>query len=243
MKGKTTMSQLNERVIVVTGGAGGMGLAIARALKERGARVIATDLREPQDPIDGVEFARHDITSERDWDTVIASAIDRFGRLDGLVNNAGWGELAPFQQTETEMFEKTLRVNQIGTFLGMKKAAEAMKDKGGAIVNIASCVSMRGVAGQFAYSTSKWAVRGMTKCAALDLAAHGIRVNSVNPGPTDTPMIAAFPGEMRAAVQSMIPMGRFGDPREIAATTAFLLSDDASYITGAEVEVDGGFFA
>ena len=238
-----TVSQLNDRVIIVTGGVGGMGTALAQTLVERGAKVIVTDLREPEEPLPGTEFVRHDVTSEQDWDTAIATAIERFGKLDGLVNNAGFGELGPIQTTEPAMFEKTLRVNQLGTFLGIKKAAEAMKDGGGSIVNIASCVSTRGVGGQLAYATSKWAVRGMTKCAAIDLAPSRIRVNSVNPGPTETQMISFMSDDFAAAVKGMIPMGRFGQPAEIAATTAFLLSDEASYITGSEIQADGGFFA
>ncbi|MDR7156820.1 3alpha(or 20beta)-hydroxysteroid dehydrogenase [Sphingobium xenophagum] len=238
------MSQLTDRVIVVTGGAGGMGWATTRTLVERGAWVIATDLRESQEPIEGALFVRHDVTSEDDWDRVIATAIDRFGKLDGLVNNAGIGELARLLDTSRELFENMLSVNQMGTFFGMRKAAEVMKDKGGAIVNIASCVATRGVGGHFPYTVSKWAVRGMTKCAALDLAPYGIRVNSINPGTIETPMmVAGFSEEQAAQIKNSIPMGRFGQPHEIAAVSAFLLSDEASYLTGTEIEADGGIFA
>ena len=237
------MSQLNDRVFVVTGGAGGIGQAITRTLIERGAKVISTDLRELQEPIKGADFLLHDITSERDWDMVIRTVKDWYRRLDGLVNNAGYATLATILETDTEMFRKTHLVNQTGTFFGMKKYAEAMKDEGGVIVNIASCAALRGIPGQFAYAASKWAVRGMTKCAALELAPHNIRVNSINPGVVETPMIAPFSDDQRTAIKNTIPMGRFSEPREIAAAAAFLLSDEASYITGAEIRVDGGVFS
>lgn len=237
------MSPMNGRGVIVTGGAGGIGLAITRTLLERGARVVATDLREPDRPVEGASYLLHDIASETDWDMVLSSAKAQFGGLDGLVNNAGYAELGTMLETSTELFKKTHSVNQLGTFLGMKKFAEAANEGGGAIVNIASVMALRGNTGQFAYSASKWAVRGMTKCAALELASRGIRVNSVNPGMVDTPGIAKFSHDQKAAIQSTIPMGRIAEPREIAAVTAFLLSDDASYITGAEIRADGGAFS
>ncbi|UXC93824.1 SDR family oxidoreductase (plasmid) [Sphingobium sp. RSMS] len=237
------VSQFTDRVIVVTGGAGGMGVAITHTLIERGAWVVATDLREPRELVAGAEFIRHDVTSESDWDEVISRVTDRFGGLDGLVNNAGFAEGADLVDTSLAMFEKTMRVNQLGTFLGMRSAARAMMGKGGAIVNIASCVATRGVSSQFAYMASKWAVRGMTKGAAIELAPHGIRVNSINPGPTNTAMLSGWSDEQLNVFKGMVPMGRFGEPHEIAAVAAFLLSDEASYIAGAEVQADGGFFA
>jgi 3alpha(or 20beta)-hydroxysteroid dehydrogenase len=205
------LASLTDRAIAVTGAARGMGAAIARTLIGRGANVVATDVLEPQDSLDGAQFIRLDVTSETGWDNVIKAIIDQFGRLDGLVNNAGIAEHGLLVETSVDLF--------------------------------ASCVAMRGVDNQFAYAASKWAIRGMTKCAAIELGPQGIRVNAVNPGPTRTPMIAGFPDDVLNSLQSMTPMGRLGEPNDMASAVAFLLSDEASFISGAEVEVDGGLFA
>jgi 3alpha(or 20beta)-hydroxysteroid dehydrogenase len=235
--------QLQGRVIVVTGGARGMGAATVRTLIAQGAKVIATDVLKPQESLDGAEFIAHDVSSEADWRTVFDTVAERFGTLNGLVNNAGIAEPGSLLDTDIKMVEKAFRVNQTGVFLGMQNAAKMMKESGGAIVNLASCVAMRGVVDQFAYAASKWAVRGMTKCAALELAQYNIRVNAINPGPVDTPMIAVFDEDTRMAMRDQIPLGRLGKPKDIASAVSFLLSDDASFISGAELDVDGGLFA
>ena len=234
---------LTDRVIVVTGAARGMGAEITRTLIARGANVVATDILEPQEPLDGAEFFRLDVTDEAGWEEVIGATVGRLGRLNGLVNNAGIAQHGLLVETSLDLFERTQRVNQIGTFLGMRTAAKAMAGQGGAIVNISSCIATRGVDNQFAYSASKWAVRGMTKCAAVELGSQGIRVNAVNPGPTKTPMIAGFPDDLLNSLQSMTPLGRLGESTDVASAVAFLLSDEASFVSGAELQVDGAIFA
>ena len=148
------------------------------------------------------------------------------------------------QDTDVRQMERLFQINQLGTFLGMQAVIPPFEIAGGgAIVNMSSCVSMRGVAGQFAYCASKWAVRGMTKCAALELATRKIRVNAICPGPIDTPLMAAYTPEQKAQVEGLIPWGRLGHPEEVAAAVAFIASDAASFISGAELEVDGAVFA
>lgn len=244
------MSQesLKGKVAIVTGAARGMGATIAKTLLDKGASVVATDIA----PFDGDTLgsyadlltARHDVSDQAAWADVAAQAVSRFGRIDALVNNAGVFMAGAMEATDAAQVELAFRVNQLGVFLGMKAVVEHLKAAGGgSIVNIASCVAMRGVSDQFAYAASKWAVRGMTKCAAIELAKHNIRVNSVNPGPTDTPMTSSFGEDHQAFLRSIIPLGRLGAPQDIAHTVAFLLADDAAFISGTEVDVDGALFA
>lgn len=243
-----TQESLIDKVVIVTGAARGMGTAIAKALLDKGASVIATDIspfeKDLWDSYPNVLTVSHDVADQAAWADIVDQAFSRFGHLDALVNNAGVFMAASIEATESAQVELAFRVNQLGVFLGMKAMIEPFKAAGGgSIVNIASCVATRGVTDQFAYAASKWAVRGMTKCAALELAKHNIRVNSINPGPTDTPMTASFGKQHQAFLQGLIPLGRLGAPQDVANVVAFLLKDDASFISGTEVDVDGALFA
>jgi 3alpha(or 20beta)-hydroxysteroid dehydrogenase len=171
----------------------------------------------------------------------MVAAAESFGGLHGFVNNAGIYIPKPLLETDAELFERHVRINQFGCFLGMKAVVPAMERAGGgSIVNISSVAGLRGYPGAFAYSTTKWALRGMTKAAASDLAARRIRVNSVHPGPIDTEMIKIRgEEELRARVQQ-VPMKRMGTPEEVARLVLWLLSDESVYMTGAEISIDGG---
>lgn len=241
----SSVNSLDGKVVIVTGAAGGIGAAIALRLAAEGAAVIATDILPNELALSKrIVFIQHDVTDAGGWDAVLAESKAQFGQVNALVNNAGIFVGGDIEATEASALEQAFRINQLGTFLGMKAIVEPLKAAGGgSIVNIASCVSMRGVADQFAYAASKWAVRGMTKCAALDLAKHNIRVNSINPGPTATPMTAAFSVERQAFLKSLIPLGRMGQPSDVATAAAFLIRDDAAYVSGTEIDVDGGVFA
>jgi 3alpha(or 20beta)-hydroxysteroid dehydrogenase len=237
---------LAGKAAIITGAGRGIGAAAAALFASQGARVLATDVMDLGAAADGerIKFLRHDVADPAAWSRVVAYAEETFGRLDVLVNNAGIFRAGDLQGTSASTMEDVFRVNQLGVFLGMSSTIDLFgRSGGGAIVNMSSCVAMRGVPGQFAYSASKWAVRGMTRCAALDLAPLRIRVNSVHPGPTDTPMMSEFSTELRSMIQSMMPWGRLVTAEEIANAIAFLASDAAAYINGAELEVDGGVFA
>ena len=240
------MGKLDGKVAIITGAARGQGAAEARLFAAEGARVTLTDVNGDGAAVAEeigakAQFLRHDISDEGAWARVVAATEERFGRVDILVNNAAIYRPAPLQETSAELFDAHYRVNQLGVFLGMHAVLDAMtRAKAGSIVNISSEAGLRGHPGMFAYSATKWAVRGMTRCAAADLAPLGIRVNSIHPGIIDTPMLDANGPEVLKAFTSMIPLGRFGTVAEVANLVAFLASDAAGYITGAEITVDGG---
>lgn len=248
------MQRLNNRVALVTGAARGQGAAIARLFVDEGAKVVLGDvLEEPGEKLaaelgDAARFVRLDVTDESNWHRAVELAVTEFGKLDALVNNAGIVQLEPIAKTTAEQFRRIVDVNQLGVFLGMKTAAPALtKAGGGTIVNTASINGFVGVAGTAAYAASKWAVRGLTRTAALELGPHGIRVNTVAPGSVETPMIApegvhAMESKAKAAF-ARLPLGRIGQPGEIAAAVLFLTSDESSYCTGADLVVDGGSLA
>jgi NAD(P)-dependent dehydrogenase (short-subunit alcohol dehydrogenase family) len=200
-----------------------------------------------------VEFQRHDVTSEADWRRVVDDVVQRHGHLDALVNNAGIAVIAPVEQETLEGWRRTQAVNMEGVFLGTREAIRAMKARGGAIVNISSIEGLVGDPLIPAYNASKGGVRLFTKSAALECAqrGYGIRVNSVHPGYVGTPLVAnaigALPPEQAAALQQdllrRIPLGRLAEPREVAQCVLFLASDESSYVTGAELVVDGGYTA
>lgn len=228
---------LSGKIAVVTGAARGQGAAIAKRLEEHGATIIATDIS-----FDPSSNARHDVANAEDWGRVVNRAIESHGGIDILVNNAGMLSPGTLAQTTPESFDRHYAVNQRGVFLGMAAVAGPMAERGGgAIVNIASVGAVKGFEGEFAYCASKWAVRGMSRCAALELAGTKIRVNCVLPGPIDTPMLA--PPIDGGDWTSATAMGRIGAPSEIASVVAFLVSDAASFMTGAELVVDGGMTA
>jgi 3alpha(or 20beta)-hydroxysteroid dehydrogenase len=243
------MARFDGKVILISGGARGQGAAEARELVKQGAKVVIGDVLEKEGTAlaaelgSSVTFVRHDVTSEADWDRAVKAA-EMLGGLHGLVNNAGIYQPKPLAETDAELWERHLRINQTGCFLGMKAVLAPMeRSGGGAIVNISSGAGLRGSPQAFAYSATKWALRGMTKSAAMDLAKKKIRVNSVHPGPIETDMISWRTPEETAKRLKMVPMRRHGTADEVAQLVLFLLSDESGYITGAEVAIDGGVTA
>jgi 3alpha(or 20beta)-hydroxysteroid dehydrogenase len=240
------MARLTNKIILISGGARGQGAAEARLCVEEGARVIIGDVLESAGRQlaaqlgQAATFIPQDVTHESDWAAAIKAA-DALGGLHGLINNAGIYQPRTLIETDTELFERHMRVNQLGCFLGMKCVVPAMeRSGGGSIVNISSVAGLRGSPGAIAYSATKWALRGMTKAAAIDLAPKKIRVNSVHPGPIDTEMLNVRTPEQNARRVQQVPMQRMGTAEEVARLVVFLLSDESSYITGAEVAIDGG---
>lgn len=238
------MGRVDGKVAVVTGAARGLGAAQARALAAEGASVLVTDLlEEPGEELVGqigaaARFLRHDVTDSAGWKDVIGAAEDAFGPVSVLVNNAGVFHTAAIEDLAEADFRRVVEVNQVGTFLGMRSVLPSMRRAGGgSIVNISSIAGMVGFPGFLGYSSTKWAVRGMSKAAAVELAADSIRVNSVHPGAIDTEMVRGL--DVTALVRSQ-PIPRMGTPREVAMLVLFLASDESSYCTGAEFVVDGG---
>ncbi|MFE6154433.1 glucose 1-dehydrogenase [Streptomyces sp. NPDC057889] len=241
------MNNLTGKTVLVTGGARGIGAETARRAVEAGANVVVTDVLEDEGKAlaaglgERARFMRHDVTSEEDWTAVAAFAIAEFGGIDGLVNNAGISTGQPLETETVEHFRKVLDINLTGVFIGMKTAINAMKDNGGSIVNISSAAGLMGLALTGSYGASKWGVRGLTKLAAVEQGTAKIRVNSVHPGMIYTPMTAQLGIQQGDGGYPNTPMGRVGEADEIAKAAVFLLSDDSSYVTGAELAVDGGW--
>lgn len=240
------MNRLNGKIILISGGARGQGAAEARLCVAEGAKVVIGDLLEAEGRALAAElgaaavFVCQDVTKESDWDAAITAA-KTLGGLHGLVNNAGIYRPATLMETDAALFEQHMRVNQLGCFLGMKAVVPLMeKSGGGAIVNISSVAGLRGSPGAIAYSATKWALRGMTKAAAVDLAPRKIRVNSIHPGPIDTDMLKIRTPAQNAERLTRVPMNRMGTAEEVANLVLFLLADESGYITGAEVAIDGG---
>ncbi|MGA1571473.1 MAG: SDR family NAD(P)-dependent oxidoreductase [Ilumatobacteraceae bacterium] len=241
------MTSLSGLTAIVTGAAGAMGEQEARILAERGANVVLTDVRQEEgsaiasDIGDAAVFVQHDVSSESGWNTVIETALSTFGSVNVLVNNAAISKAFKLIDTDVDTFDLVYRVNQLGVFLGMKSVVEPMKAAGGgSIINISSVAGLQGTSTIFAYSASKWAVRGMTQSAALELARYKIRVNSVFPGVIDTPMNDANPPGMNEVLVKTTPLRRMGQASEVAEAVVFLASPQASFATGAELAIDGG---
>ena len=237
------MARLDGRVAIVTGGARGMGAEDARRLVAEGAKVVIGDVLDADGAAtanelgDAAIFVHLDVSSEESWAAAVEATHAAFGPVTVLVNNAGILSYGPVDAMAKADLERVLAVNLIGPMLGMKAVAPDMKAAGGgSIVNISSAAGLIPMHALGAYAASKWGLRGLTKVAALDLGHDGIRVNSIHPGGIDTPMAAGAAGD--AFDGQAIP--RIGTVQEIAAAVAFLASDDASYITGAELAVDGG---
>ncbi len=240
------MGRLSGKVAIITGAAGGQGEAEARLFVAEGAQVVITDIQDQVEQVaadlgDAAIFLRHDVSDSVAWTQVVAEALRRFGQVDVLVNNAAMFNPKPLIETSAAEMVQHFSVNQLGVFFGMQAVIAPMKAAGaGSIVNISSVSGMRNIPGQFAYAASKWAVRGMTGNAAAELARLGIRVNSVYPGLINTAMLAGNSADTNARFARGVPLGRMADAKEVAEVVAFLASDAASYVTGAEIAVDGG---
>ncbi|RLQ21664.1 glucose 1-dehydrogenase [Seongchinamella sediminis] len=246
------MQRLEGKVAIVTGGARGMGEATVRLFVEHGARVVIGDIAEQQGTAlaealgDAAVFCPLDVTREEDWGRAVAAA-QALGPLNVLVNNAGIVHMASILDTSREDFMRVVEVNQLSTFLGVKSVIEPMKAAGGgSIINISSIDGLHSCSGLGAYSASKWAVRGFTKAAAIELGQYGIRVNSVHPGGIFTEMGGkgvVSEEDLNNSLYKDFPIPRTGQPEEVAYVTLFLATDEASYSTGSEFVADGGWFA
>jgi 3alpha(or 20beta)-hydroxysteroid dehydrogenase len=245
------MGRLDGKVAIITGAARGQGAEEARLFAAEGAAVVLTDVldadgRRTAAAIQGADYRHLDVRSEAEWQATIDSVVARHGRIDVLVNNAGIDLAKRFELTTLEEWERVVAINQTGVFLGMRTVARAMiaAQRGGSIVNISSVAGMEGVKGRAAYGSTKWAVRGITKIGALEWGDRGIRVNSIHPGIIETPMTAGLrvftDADTRAKAERNIPLGRVGQPIDIANMALFLASDESAYCTGQEFVVDGG---
>jgi len=251
--------KLSGKVVLVSGGARGLGAAHGRVLCGHGASVVLGDLRDDEGALvakgigDEARYVHLDVTEERSWAAAIEFAISTFGRLDGLVNNAGICPSVPLLETALEDYRRVLDVNLVGPFLGIKTAAPAIASTGGgSIVNIGSIEGHRGVENLSGYVSSKFGLQGLTRTAAIELAAQKIRVNTINPGAIDTPMVweaggALLQDEAKAEVldwlNKMAPWGRIATADEVAEASAYFLSDAAQFVTGADLTIDGGLTA
>lgn len=249
------MDRLRGRVALVTGAASGIGKAIAKRLADEGAAVMVTDLQDTAGEEVCKEiaatggtaaFAHLDVSSAEGWAAAVNEVVRTFGRLDVLVNNAGIGDLAAIEDATLQDWERTISIDETGVFLGMKTAAFELEKSGhGAVVNIGSIFGASGGFGTSpAYHAAKGALRTLTKNVALHWAERGIRVNIVQPGFIDTPLLDQVrdtPLERR--ILELTPLRRLGSPAEVAAGVAYLASDDASFVTGAELYIDGGYAA
>ena len=247
--------RLEGKVALISGGARGMGAVEAKLFVQEGAKVVIGDILEDEGQKLEAEiaetggeavFTKLDVTSADDWQSAVDLAVRRFGKLDILVNNAGIYDQATVENTSVEAWDRVMDVNAKGVFLGTKSAIGAMKDAGGgSIVNISSTAGLLGSALSTAYNASKGAVRLLTKATAVQYGSEKIRANSVHPGPIETDMLKQVfaDDETREQRNAMIPAGRFGRPEEVANCVLFLASDEASYMTGSELVVDGGWTA
>lgn len=245
------MARLDGKVAIITGGARGMGASHVRRFVSEGAKVIFTDILVEEGQALAKElgqnaiFLEHDVTNATDWDSIVVEAEVKFGPVDILVNNAGIAPNKPIEDTTEEEYRKVIDVNQLSVFLGMKAVFTSMKKaKTGSIVNISSLAGLIAGRNQIAYIASKFAVRGMTKAAALEFGEYGIRVNSIHPGIIETPMtMNEETVAMLSEISKSIPLGRTAKPEEVTNLVLYLASDESSYSTGAEFVIDGGLLA
>jgi len=249
------MQRLTGRTAIVTGAASGIGKATARRLASEGANVVITDINDTAGEATAAElsadgytakFMHHDVTKAEDWQRVIDDTVAAYSALDILVNNAGMGDLLNIDEAPIEDWDRTIAIDQTSVYLGMKLASPHLKASGhGSVINISSIFGISGGFGTSpAYHAAKGAVRTMTKNVALLWAQQGVRVNSVHPGFIDTPILKDTKGTpFEQVMLDLTPMGRLGKPEEIAAAVAYLASDDAAFVTGCELAVDGGYLA
>ena len=245
--------RLENKVAIISGGSRGMGAFEAALFVQEGAKVIIGDVRDEE----GRDLAKHigsnavymhlDVTSERDWAAVVKEATDRYGKLDILVNNAGVSARGTIEETSVDDWDRVMGINSKGVFLGTRAAIPEMrKSGGGSIINISSQLGLVGMAESSPqYQSSKGAVRIFTKSAAIQYAPEGIRVNSVHPGPIVTPMTEARRSDsaVQRVMVSRIPLGRYGESKDVAYGVLYLASDEASFVTGSELVIDGGWTA
>lgn len=244
-------NRLAGKVAIVTGGAQGQGAEIARQFVAEGAKVYIADVADDlgkalADELgDSARFRHHDVSDEDSWIALVEEVDATFGPVNVLANNAGILRFADIEKMTKEEYLLLVNVNQLGTFLGMKSVARTMrKNGGGSIINASSVEGLAGMASLTGYVATKWAIRGMTKAAAMELGPKGIRVNSIHPGMIDTPMTRPHGGD--AAMEfgaSRVPLRRVGYPEDIAPLYVFLASDESAYINGAEIAIDGGVTA
>jgi len=248
------MNRLEGRVALVTGAASGIGKATAQRLVEEGAAVLVTDIQVEAGEATAAElnergkaaFFKHDVTSESEWDAACAKAVEEFGGLDILVNNAGMGDIKPIEETTLAEWDRTVAIDQTGVFLGMRTAAaELKKSEHASVINISSIFGSSGGFGVSpAYHAAKGAVRTLTKNVALHWATEGVRVNSIHPGFIATPILEqARDTPIWDGMTALTPMAHLGRPEDIAAGVAYLASDDAAFVTGLELYIDGGYMA
>jgi 3alpha(or 20beta)-hydroxysteroid dehydrogenase len=236
------MGRVDDKVVLISGGARNIGGASARLLVAEGAKVVIGDLLDDEGAAlaeelgDAARYVHLDVTQDEDWRSAVAFTVAEFGTLDVLFNNAGIFNGGQLQRYKQELWQQMLDVNLTGPFLGTRAAADAMiASGGGSIINTSSIEGLRGTPWAHGYVASKWAVRGLTKSVALELAPHGIRVNSIHPGMIRTPMTEKLPADLVP-----IPLGTPGQPIDIAHFVLFLASDESRFATGAEFVVDGG---
>ncbi|CAG4884773.1 2,5-dichloro-2,5-cyclohexadiene-1,4-diol dehydrogenase LinX [Georgfuchsia toluolica] len=245
--------RLQNKVALITGGASGIGAAHVRLFSDAGAKVLVCDVQEELGcrVVDDVkrksgeaEFFRLDVTDESNWKKAVAEAVGRFGSLTTLINNAGIFIPGGVESESNEGWNRVVAVNQTGVWLGMKTAMpELLKSGNAAIVNISSLYGLVGSPEGIAYHASKAAVRAMSKAAAVEYARRGLRVNTVYPGVIKTPILGEVPDYMMKALEEALPMGRIGIPEDIAYASLYLCSDEAQFVTGADLCVDGGAYA
>lgn len=238
--------RLENKVAIITGGSRGIGRATAELFAEEGATVVVADLSlETPFDSDSIVFIEHDVTSVTAWTDLVSQVVTRFGSVDILFNNAGIvGSYEPVDSTDLDDWHRILDINVNGIFYGVRAVVPVMRKQGsGSIINTSSIWGIASAAGVAAYSTSKGAVRLLSKNIALSYVQDGIRSNSLHPGIIDTPLIDAQDRDITAGVVAATPMNRLGSPREIAYGVLFLASDESSYMTGAELVIDGGYTA
>lgn len=255
------MKRMHDKVAVITGGSGGIGKATAARFLDEGAFVVLVDIDQAaldtavQDLAGGerVLAVQADVSREDDVRRYVDAAVERFGRIDVFFNNAGIeGKVAPLEQQDVAMFDQVIAVNVRGAYLGLKHVLPHMyAARRGSVINTSSVAGLRGSAGVLPYVTSKHALSGMTKVAAIEAAAHGVRVNSVHPSPVNTRMMRSLEAGFapddaegaKAAMEKAIPLGRYGEADDIASLVLFLASDESAFITGAQYRIDGGMGA